>query len=172
MADAGPTKKRAPRLALGLVLVVVTLASLAWVAGPIVIIQPFAPQTPRGLAVSYVLRLWSPALTVALLLAGLALAIPLWRLAGSWKGRILPCLAPALLLGSAVLARQNHFEWMFRPLPHPAFAEPDRAQSLDDEDLVLGVHVGTEARAYPVRALAYHHIVNDVVASEPIVATY
>jgi hypothetical protein len=34
------------------------------------------------------------------------------------------------------------------------------------------VAAGVEARAYPVRALAYHHVVNDIVAGEPIVATY
>ena len=43
---------------------------------------------------------------------------------------------------------------------------------LAPEDLVLGVRVGEEAHAFPVRAIAYHHVVNDVVAGTPIVATY
>jgi hypothetical protein len=29
-----------------------------------------------------------------------------------------------------------------------------------------------EARAYPVRSLSYHHIVNDVIGGVPIAATY
>ena len=78
----------------------------------------------------------------------------------------------ALLGGSAFLARQNHFEWMFRPLPRPSFVEAGRAKGVAEDDLVLGVRLGAEARAYPVRALAYHHIVNDTIAGEPIVATY
>ena len=28
------------------------------------------------------------------------------------------------------------------------------------------------AVAYPIRQLAYHHVVNDIVAGEPIAATY
>ena len=39
-------------------------------------------------------------------------------------------------------------------------------------DLVLGVQIGDQARAYPVRAMGYHHLVNDLIAGEPIVATY
>jgi hypothetical protein len=34
------------------------------------------------------------------------------------------------------------------------------------------VKLGGESRAYPVRMMAYHHIVNDVVGGVPIVATY
>jgi hypothetical protein len=61
---------------------------------------------------------------------------------------------------------------MFRPVPAPGFAEAADAPDVADEDLVLGVVLGEDARAYPVRALAYHHLVNDVLAGEPIVATY
>jgi len=77
-----------------------------------------------------------------------------------------------LLAGSAFLARQNHFEWMFQPLPRPEFVEAAEVKDVAEDDLVLGLSVGTEARAYPVLALAYHHIVNDSIAGEPIVATY
>jgi hypothetical protein len=61
---------------------------------------------------------------------------------------------------------------MFHPLPRPEFVAAGTADEVAADDLVLGVASGGEARAYPVRALAYHHVVNDVVAGEPIVATY
>jgi hypothetical protein len=36
----------------------------------------------------------------------------------------------------------------------------------------MAVNIKGQAVAYPVLQLAYHHVVNDVVAGEPIVATY
>ena len=111
-------------------------------------------------------------LTLVLLLVGIAAALPVWPRLASWKGRTLAGLAVAMLACCAFLARSNYFEWMFRPLPHPDFVEMDRAKDVADDDLVLGVQVATEAHAYPVRAMAYHHVVNDVIAGEPIVATY
>jgi len=160
--------RRAPASFLALV----TLVSLAWVATPIVLIRPFGAQTQGGLALSYALRSRSASVTLVLLGAGLVSALVLRPRLGSWKGRALTAGALLVLAGCARLARFNHFEWMFRPLPEPGFAEAAGAPDVHDEDLVLGVALGTDARAYPVRALAYHHVVNDVLAGEPIVATY
>ena len=162
------TSRHAPAFLLSLV----TLVSLAWVATPIVLIRPFGAQTQRGLALSYALRSRSAAVTLALLGAGLVLALVLRPRLASWKGRSLTVAALLVLAGCAGLARFNHFEWMFRPVSEPGFAEAAGAVDVADEDLVLGVALGEQARAYPVRALAYHHVVNDVLAGEPIVATY
>jgi len=155
-----------------LFLALVTLGSLAWVATPIVLIRPFGAQTPGGLAISYAMRLRSAPLTLALLVLGLVAAVLLRPRLATWKGKALAGGALLLLAGCALLARFNHFEWMFRPLSDPGFTETAATEEIADGDLVIGVAVGTEARAYPVRALAYHHIVNDIVAGEPIVATY
>ena len=43
---------------------------------------------------------------------------------------------------------------------------------LDGGEMVIAVKVNGAARAYPIRSMSYHHIYNDVVAGEPIVATY
>jgi len=158
--------------ALGLLLGLVTAVSLAWVATPVVLIRPFSPQTPGGLALAYAMRLRSAPLTLGLLVLGGVCAILLRPRLVSWKGRVPAGAAVAVLAGCALLSRANHFEWMFRPLPHPELVEADQALDVALDDLVLGVAIGAEASAYPVRALAYHHVVNDVVAGEPIVATY
>jgi hypothetical protein len=34
------------------------------------------------------------------------------------------------------------------------------------------VRVAGIARAYPIRSISYHHVVNDTVGGVPIVATY
>lgn len=153
-------------------LALLTLGSLAWVATPVVLIRPFGAQTPGGLAVSYAMRGRGAPLTLLLLVLGVLTAIPLWQRLASRKGRGLAGCALASLAGCAFLARSNYFEWMFRPLVHPDFVQVGEARHVAEDDLVLGVQVGTEAHAYPVRAMAYHHMVNDVIADEPIVATY
>ena len=69
-------------------------------------------------------------------------------------------------------ARQNHFEWMFNPLPNPAYAKSNDAAFVGDSDMVMAVENQGEAVAYPIRLMAYHHLVQDTVGGTPLVATY
>lgn len=153
-------------------LVAALLLSLALVLIPVGILMPFKAQTPDGVRLSYHLRAWSPQLTPILLAIGIATAVVLWRRTRSRWLRGLACVPVALLAGGAWLARQNHFEWMFRPLHAPAYTGAKGPHGVGDTDLVLGVTSGGEASAYPVRALAYHHVVNDTVGGRALVATY
>ena len=75
-------------------------------------------------------------------------------------------------LVTAWAARQNHFEWMFAPLPDVRFARAAEGGAVEPGDMVLAVRVKGDAAAYPVRQLAYHHLVEDAVGGVPIVATY
>ena len=162
---------RRPRAPLSLLLALLVAACAASVVVPVFLIRPFVSQTPGGVALSYVLRTWAPLLCVAGLLAGLVVAALLWgRL--RWWGRIPVVLAVALLAGTVWLSRFNIYEKMFNPVQRPAFAPVAEASHMKDDDLVLGIRAGGAARAYPVRALAYHHLVNDELAGEPVVATY
>src|SRR5262249_46343158 len=47
-----------------------------------------------------------------------------------------------------------------------------RAKLLVSSDKIVGVLVGDQARAYPLRMLAWHEIANDTVAGVPIAVTY
>ena len=60
----------------------------------------------------------------------------------------------------------------FVPLDGPAFLAAHETDYFGDEELVLGVEFAGEVRAYPVRMLRYHHIVNDTVGGEPLLVTY
>jgi hypothetical protein len=152
-------------------LLLIVLVELAMVLVPVWIIQPFAPQSQRGLAVSYALRHWSPLFTLVGSACALALIAWLWRGTRWWvKATLILTLAPLLL--STWFARQNHFEWMFRPLGGPAYVKTNAADFVADTDMVLAVENEGEAVAYPVRLMAYHHVVDDVVGGTPIVATY
>jgi len=59
-----------------------------------------------------------------------------------------------------------------RSVDAPVFVDLTEATWLARETEVLGVVVGEEARAYPVRMLDYHQIVNDVIGDVPIAVTY
>ena len=60
----------------------------------------------------------------------------------------------------------------FVPLDNPVFIEPSAATFLADDELVLGLEWNGEARAYPVRMMVYHHVVNDEVSGSPVLITY
>ncbi len=60
----------------------------------------------------------------------------------------------------------------FVPLDNPDFLAADEAGYLGDDELILGVEWADEARAYPLRMLRYHHIVNDTVDGKPFLITY
>ncbi len=60
----------------------------------------------------------------------------------------------------------------FVPLDDPTFLAADETEYFGDQELVLGVEFAGEVRAYPVRMLRYHHIVNDTVGGEPLLVTY
>lgn len=155
----------------GAAIVALPLAVVAIVALPLVLDQPFASQTPRVMAVIYALRRWSPAIAACGLAAMLAIAIGRWRQS---RRVAKAALVAGLVTTAAALwfSRQNPFEWMFNPLHQPAFVPARTAGFVDPDDLVLAVRVGDDSAAYPIRQMAYHHLVNDRIGRTPAVVTY
>src|SRR5437868_11920837 len=84
--------------------------SIAFVAVPVFLIQPFRPQTQRALEISYLLRAWSPLATVIILLAVFALASWQWKQIHRWWRKALLLIILFLSIVPAWFARQNHFE--------------------------------------------------------------
>lgn len=54
----------------------------------------------------------------------------------------------------------------------PGFIKAGRVDYLQGEDRVLGIVRHGVAKAYPIKILNYHEIVNDDINAEPIVVTY
>ena len=146
--------------------------SMAFVAIPVFLIQPFRPQTQRALEISYLLRSWSPLVTGIMLLAAFALVIWRWAHARRWWRKALLVIVLLLSIMPAWFARQNHFEWMFNPLQNSDYVKAADASFVRDADMVLAVKINNEAVAYPVRLMAYHHLVQDTVGGTQICATY
>jgi Protein of unknown function (DUF3179) len=166
------TTSRGGRRMIWLLLLLLLVLSLTLVIVPVFLIQPFRPQTQRALEVSYLLRNWSPLATIILLIATFALVISQWGRARRWWRKALLVIILLLTFVPAWFARQNHFEWMFNPLRHSTYVKASDASFVRDSDMVLAVKINNEAVAYPIRLMAYHHIVSDVVGGTPICATY
>jgi len=60
---------------------------------------------------------------------------------------------------------------MFPPSHHKIFATPGY-NAVDPHDLVLGVFLNGEAKAYPIKIIGYHHELPDTVGGMPVVVTY
>ena len=154
-----------------LLLLIILIIGLAVVITPIWIIQPFKPQTQQGLEWSYFLRRFSPFVTVVAFLAVLLMTIWLWR-GTRWFLKMFLIVLLLPLFAATWMARQNHFEWIFKPPASIAYSSVPETNFVSDEDMVLAVKNNGEAVAYPVRLMAYHHLVQDVVGGTPLVATY
>ena len=166
--SAGARKRRS----VWFVLIMLTVVALAVVAIPVMLIRPFAPQTPASIALAFALRRWSLWVTLVAALVGVVLGTGIWRKSPRFFARLGVSVLVLVTLVTTWAARQNHFEWMFAPLPDARFIRAAEASAVAPADMVLAVLVKGDAAAYPVRQLAYHHLVEDAVGGVPIVATY
>ncbi len=59
------------------------------------------------------------------------------------------------------------------PLEHPTQIWPDQAADwINDSDVVVGVEINGDARAYPIRIIAWHEMVNDTIGGVPVSLAY
>jgi hypothetical protein len=159
------------RRAYSALMTVTALVSFGGLVYPLYVIRPFRHQGARELALALAVlqvRRIAEIVCAVLALAGLAWY---WQAERQRSRRIWAAVAAVFVCAFAVLTRVNVYELMFHPDAHPVFAAAAQVK-LDPDDKVLAVKLGGSSRAYPIRTIAYHHIINDVVGQEPIVATY
>jgi hypothetical protein len=154
-----------------LVLVTCVVASLICVTYPIYVIRPFRAQGASELAVALAVTRWRPMITVISAVVGFAALLLYWRAATRRWQRVAAAVGWSLVCVLALLARVNVYEQMFHPIEQASFASALQA-NLDNGEKVIAVRIGEEARAYPIRIMAYHHLINDIVSRVAIVATY
>jgi len=162
---------KSTRRVIWLALLITIAIGLILVVTPVMLIQPFKAQTQRTVDVSFVMRRLSPLVTIAASILVLFFWYWLWR-GARWYGKVIMVLVAIPLFAATWMARQNHFEWMFQPNRNIAYEKPGSVNFINDHDMVLAVQHNGEAAAYPVRLMAYHHLVQDTVGGTPIVATY
>jgi hypothetical protein len=168
--DTARAPKSLPTIVSALCLFFASLVALGFAGYPIYVIRPFREQTPaaldRALWVGLHNRL--PLIILAVLIT--ALTFLLWRRT-DWVERLL--LAPAAVIAviAAAFSWVNPYEHMFHPLGAPHYVTAQQA-AVDANDMVIAVTLRGESRAYPIREMGYHHVVNDRLHQLPIVVTY
>lgn len=163
---SAPTRSRVLWIFLGLL----SLVSVAAFFIPAFIIRPFAYQSPRGLLLAMAVRQRAPWISPLFAIAALVFAVIVWQRSRRW-GKVAVAVLMLPVVFSSVMSRLNYFEWMFHPVDTPRF-EAESSSKLDAGEMILTVRYGADARAYPIREMAYHHILNDVVEGVPVAVTY
>jgi hypothetical protein len=159
--------RRARYVVLIALLVVLAVVALAY---PIYVIRPFRSQGSLELQAALIV------IRYRMVTGILCLGLSLWAARALWHGARVAAragiAASVLTIGACVaLARVNVYEIMFHPVGTPTYGGVS-SSSLTSADKVLTVEIAGNARAYPVRILAYHHMVNDSLGGVPIIPTY
>jgi hypothetical protein len=152
------------------------LALLVAVAGfglvyPVYVIRPFRHQGPGELQAALLVLQYRGVAEALLAIAVLFTLAVGWRSIRGIGTKVAGILATLLVLACGFLSRVNIYEIMFHPVDRPAFGAASESR-LDGAERVVAVKIGGAARAYPIRNMAYHHVVNDVVGGVPLAATY
>ena len=93
-------------------------------------------------------------------------------------GRIDPSFRDYFDDGLAAKIRLDEIRWggVLRdgipPLDLPAFTNARRARYLDDDDIVFGIAINGDERAYPKRILAWHEMFKDTIGGEHFTGVY
>lgn len=161
-------QRRRWTLALLLICLSISLFCLVY---PIYVIRPFRAQGESELAAALAISRLRPAITIISAVAVLIAAIGYWRVQLKKSRRILAAAGVVFACLLAILARVNVYELMFHRIDRPSFAAASQMK-LEQDEKVITVKIGDQARAYPIRNISYHHVVNDEVDSKAIVATY
>jgi hypothetical protein len=133
---------------------------------------PFRHQGATELSIALFVQQIAPAVSISCVVLAVALVAAGWRQTRRRRARFTTGFALLLVIACAVLARLNVYELlMFHPLGTPHFL-PVQEAHLDQDEMLIAVRINGVARAYPIREMGYHHVVNDTVGGEPIAATY
>ena len=141
-----------------------SVLNLALIVTPLLVALPPVKQTPAMLAAAHLAGTLAKFTSVAL---AILVARWLWR-ERTWRGLALL----AVTLACAVLSQINLLEWVFPAARAAETAAIGEFHDVRDTDMVIGVVIGGQSRAYPVRYLAYHHMLNDRLGPTALLPTY
>ena len=144
--------------------VALMLVDIALVATPLFVANPLLTQTPAILAFAHASKTLALVMSVAL---ATFFAI---RLGRKWSWSVAAMIVVSV--ACVAITRMNTLEWIFAPARDAAIAGIASFHDIRDTDMVIGVAIAGESRAYPVRYLAYHHMLNDQLGGTALLPTY
>lgn len=147
-----------------LLLTALIIFDVVLILAPLVVALPPVAQTPQLLSAARTAQALAPYASLAL---AAVVAVQLWR-RRTWGALALTIVA----LGCVALSRVNLFERVFASARDLQTAPVADFHDIRDTDMVIGVTIEGESRAYPVRYLAYHHMINDRLGATAFLPTY
>ncbi len=143
------------------------LAMLPWW-----LMNPARAQSPADIDLSFALRGgWNTVFAFTSFAGAAMLALRRWLL-GRGVEKLAAVFSLFLIGLSAAVANINLIGEVFQPIHARSYVQPEAANFLTPDDLLLASEQGDQIRAYPLRLLGYHHLVEDQVGSQRILATY
>jgi hypothetical protein len=140
-------------------------------AYPMYVIRPFRGQGANELNTALAVRSWAPMISTTAGAFAIIATVLLWPSLRRRLARVPALAATAMTVDFSALTYVNVFEMMFHPIDSPDTVAASDA-NLENDDMMLAIRIEGQARAYPIRMMGYHHIVNDWVGGVPIVGTY
>jgi hypothetical protein len=147
------------------------LVAAAALLYPVYVIRPFRHQEPGELMIALAVLRYRPIAMILCAVISVASFVWYWTREKRWLRRAASVISVVAIAAVAILSRVNIYEIMFKPFDRPSFSAADQVK-LDGDEKVIAVNIGQSARAYPIRVISYHHVINDLVDGVPIVATY
>jgi hypothetical protein len=172
IAGSERAKKRFHDFGPVLCLFLASLVALAFALYPMYVIWPFREQKPAALERALWVQLHGKGILLAIFVLITILALLVWRRAGKLARLFILAPAIAISLIAAGAPWFNPYEqMMFHAYGEPRYVAIQQA-GIDAKDMVIAVTVDGESRAYPIREMGYHHVVNDRLHQLPIAVTY
>jgi len=165
------------KAALLILMIVLAVVALALSVLPTYLLAPHQSHTPDDLAFAFRMRAWVPWLVAGVAALSLILGIVVWRQprrSGAVRRILLGAALVVFLIPmvvAAAISRGMIIERMFVSVSEVELETP-ASLAVDDDEMVMGISIAGESRAYPIRIVGYHHIVHDIVGGEPVAATY
>ena len=147
------------------------LAAILSFAIPLYVNNPLHLQGERELRFALGIVQWHPWIEGIAGIAGLSALLLALRVSQIGTRRRTLWLPASLIAASFALSHVDVYSLIFHRMDNPKF-EAARSSGVKPAEPVLAVTLNGAARAYPVRPLAYHHVVNDVLGRVPIAATW
>ena len=129
------------------------LVALVIALVPQFLIFPFIRQSAPALEIAYALLNWSGPLMVVPAAAGAYLAYLNWISSPSLSRRAVTVMASLLLIGALGFRGRRFAELVFQRMAERSYAAAEEAD-LEDATMVMGIQIGGQARAYPIRIVA------------------
>ena len=143
------------------------LAMLPWW-----LMNPARPQTQSDIELAFALRGgWNTVFSFTAFAGGAMLCLRRW-LVGRGLEKLVAVFTLFLIGLCAAVANINLIGEVFQPIFTKGFVKPEEVKFLTSDDLLLVYSAGEETRAYPLRLLGYHHLVEDELAGTRLLATY